>query len=100
MVAQVEHQVAGLLGDPCGARVRGDIQDLDAAGGVLDGGEAVQPGQGDRVGVEEITGEDPFGLGPQELAPARPGSARDRVDTGLAQDLPDCCRAHLLAQAG
>src|SRR6266581_553631 len=35
LVAQVEHQVAGLLGDPCGGRVRGDTQDLDAAGGVL-----------------------------------------------------------------
>lgn len=71
VVAQVEHQVAGLLGDPCGGRVRGDTQDPDAAGGVLDDGEAVQPGQGDRVGMEEITGQDFFGLGPQELPPAR-----------------------------
>ncbi len=64
VVTQVEHQVAGLLGDPCGGRVRGDTQDPDAAGGVPGDGEAGSPGQGDRVGVEEITGEDPFGLGP------------------------------------
>jgi hypothetical protein len=67
---------------------------------VLDDGETVQPGQGDRVGVEEITGEDPLGLGPQELAPARSGSARDGIDAGLVQDPPDRCRACLLAQAG
>jgi hypothetical protein len=53
-VAQVEHQIAGLLSDPCAGRVRGDTRDVDAAGGVLDDGEAVQPGQGDGVGVEEI----------------------------------------------
>jgi hypothetical protein len=99
VVAQVEHQVAGLLGDPCAGRARGHTQDLDAAAGVLDDGEAVQPGQGDRVGVEEITGEDPFGLGPQELAPVRSGPARDRVDAGRVQDPPDRRRADLPAQA-
>jgi hypothetical protein len=45
VVAQVEHQVAGPLDDPCGGRVRGDTHDPDAACGVLDDGEAVQPGQ-------------------------------------------------------
>jgi hypothetical protein len=43
VIAQVDHQVAGLLGNPCSGRVRGDTQDIDAAGGVLDDGEAVQP---------------------------------------------------------
>jgi hypothetical protein len=99
VVAQVEHQVAGLLGDPCAGRIRGHTQNPNAAGGVLDDGETIQPGQGDRVGMEEITGEDPFGLGPQELAPARSGPARDGVDAGLVQDPPDRCRACLPAQA-
>jgi hypothetical protein len=32
---------------------------MDPASGVLHDGEAVQAGQGDRVGVEEIAGQDP-----------------------------------------
>jgi hypothetical protein len=43
-VTQLEHQVPGLLSDPAGGRVGGDTQDMDAATGVLDDGEAVQPG--------------------------------------------------------
>jgi hypothetical protein len=50
--------------------------------------------------MEEITGEDPFGLGPQELAPARSGPARDGIDAGRVQDPPDRRRACLVAQAG
>jgi len=87
-VSQVEHQVPGLLGDPPGGRVGCDTQHVNTAGGVLDYRKAVQPGECNRVGMEEITGNDPFGLGFQELAPARTGSARSRVDAGLLQDRP------------
>jgi hypothetical protein len=34
--------------------VGGDAQDVDAAGGVLDCEERVEPVQGDRVGVEQV----------------------------------------------
>jgi hypothetical protein len=82
-VAQLEYQVLGLLSDPAGGRGGGDTQDMDPATGVLYDREAVQPGQGDRVGVEEIAGQDPGSLSAQELAPAWPGPSRDRVGAGL-----------------
>jgi hypothetical protein len=85
VATQIEHQVAGLPGDPCGGRVRGDTEDLDPAGGVLDHGEAVQPGQRDRVGVEEITGEDPLGLTRRNWHQLGP----DRRGTG---SMPASCR--------
>jgi hypothetical protein len=44
---------------------------MDPAGGVLDDSEAVRPGERDRLGMKEITDQDPFGLGAQELSPGR-----------------------------
>ena len=44
-VAQVEHQVPCLLGDPTGGRMGGDTQDMDATGGVFHDRKAVQPVQ-------------------------------------------------------
>jgi hypothetical protein len=69
---QIHHQVPGLLRDPASGRMCGDTQDMHPAGGVLDDREAVQPGERDRLAMEEITSEDPFGLGTQELSPGRP----------------------------
>jgi hypothetical protein len=37
---------------------------MHPAGGVLDDREAVQPAEHDRLGMKEITSEDPLGLGP------------------------------------
>src|SRR4051794_3185475 len=82
-LTQVHHQVPRLLGGPASGRIRGDTQDVYPAGGVLDDGEAIQPGERDRLSVEEVTGEDSLGLGTQELSPGRPRSARRRVDPGL-----------------
>ena len=42
-VAEVEQQVAGLLGDPAGARMGGDTEHVDPAGRVLHDRKAVQP---------------------------------------------------------
>src|SRR5581483_3612879 len=54
-VAQVDQQVADLLGGPRAVRVRGDTQDVDVAGADLHDEQAVQPLQGQRaVDVEEI----------------------------------------------
>lgn len=85
---QFENQVPGLLGDPVGGRVGGDAQDMDAAVGVLDDGEAVEVGQCDRVGVTGIARQDPGRLSAQELAPARSGPSRSRGDAGPVQDPP------------
>jgi len=70
-VAQVEHQVAALLSDPAGRRIRRDPQHMDTARGVLDHREAVQPGERDRLHAEEVTSQDPGRLGLEELAQVR-----------------------------
>jgi hypothetical protein len=59
LVTQVEDGVPGLPGHPLAGWVRGDAQQVDAAGGMFDHGEAVQPGQSDRLDMEEIGGQDP-----------------------------------------
>jgi hypothetical protein len=41
-LVEVDEQVAGLLGEPLPGPVRGDAQDMDAQGGVLDDEERVQ----------------------------------------------------------
>ena len=44
-------------------RVGGDAEDVDAAGGVLDGKERVQPLQGEGVDMKQVAGQDPARLG-------------------------------------
>src|SRR4051794_12999004 len=51
-VTQLWHQVPGLLGDSAGGRIRSDAHDVHPAGGVFDDREAVQPSEGDRLGME------------------------------------------------
>jgi hypothetical protein len=69
--------------------VGGGSEDPDPTGGVLDHHEDVHPRSADRDRLQEVTGEQGIGLRPQEV---RPGAGRPlgcRIDTGLAQDLPD-----------
>jgi hypothetical protein len=99
-LTHVEHQVAGLLGDPDGGRVRSDAQNVDAAGGVLDHGEAVQPGERDRLYMEEVGGQDPFRLSLQELSPGRLAATGCRIESGLLLDRPHGGRGGLPAQSG
>jgi hypothetical protein len=80
--------------------VGGDAEDVHAAGGVLDDEERVEPVQGDGVEVEQVAGEYRVRLGPQELGPRWPGSARRWVDAGAVQDVPDGGGADLVAEAG
>ena len=49
-VVEVHDQVAGLLGEPGCGRVGGDAEDVDAAGGVFDDEECVEPVQGECPG--------------------------------------------------
>ena len=62
-ITQVEHQVAGLLGDPGGGWVRRDTQYVDPPRGVLHHGEAVHPREHDRLDAEEVAGQDSGCLG-------------------------------------
>jgi hypothetical protein len=88
-VAEVEGQVAGLLHRPVTRRVGGDSADAHPAGAVLDEHQYVQPGQPDRVHVQEIDRQDPGGLCAQELPPRRAIPSRRGVDARGPQDLVD-----------
>jgi hypothetical protein len=62
-VIEVDGQVAGLLGQPGAGGVGGDAEDVDAAGGVLDDEERVEPVQADGVEMKQVAGEDRVRLG-------------------------------------
>jgi len=85
---------------PGSGRRSGDAEDVDAAGGVLDNEERVEPLQGDRVGVEHVAGQDRVGLQAEELRPGRTGASRCGIDAGRAEDLPDGGGADLVAKCG
>ena len=99
-VVEVHGEVARQLGQPRASRVRGDAEDVDAAGGVLDDEERVQPMQADGVEVKQIAGQDPLGLGSKEVGPGGSGAAGRWVDAGAVQDLPDGGGADVVAEAG
>jgi hypothetical protein len=69
--------------------VGGDSGDVQAPGAVLEERQCVQPLAEHGVYVEEVCRDDALGLGGEELAPGRAGSAGRRVDAGRVQDLPD-----------
>jgi hypothetical protein len=77
----------------------GDAEDVDAAGGVLDDEERVEPVQCDRVEVEQVAGQDRVGLGPQKLRPGGSGLSWRRVDSVGLEDLPHGGGADLVAEA-
>jgi hypothetical protein len=86
-VAEIHQQVACLLGDPGSGWVRGDTQQVHAAGGMLDDEQNVEPVPQQRVDAQEVRGENAVCLGAQEfgqLAPSRRGAgsmpARFRID--------------------
>ena len=68
--------------------LRGDAAQMHPAGAVLDEHQDVQPPEQHRVHVQEVDGEDPGGLGVQELPPGWARPARRRVDARSTQDLP------------
>jgi hypothetical protein len=73
---------------------------VDAAGGVFDDEECVEPVQGDRVEVEQVAGQDAVGLGVEELRPGRPGPARCGVDARGVEDGPYGGGADDVAESG
>ncbi len=62
-VVEIHDEVAGRLGHPVGGRVRGGAEDANSAGGLVDDGQDVQPGAGQRPRFEEVGGQDGVGLG-------------------------------------
>lgn len=89
MLGQVEGEVAGLLGHlrrvwmPCRCgQVNAPRPQLDGEQHV----EGVQPGGLHR---EEVNGDDPFGLDPEELPPCRTRPPWGRSELVAAQDRPD-----------
>jgi hypothetical protein len=91
VVAEVHHQVAGLLGSPGSVGVRGDAQDVQGVVADLDHEEDVEPSPGHRaVDVEEVDGQHAGGLGAEELPPAGVAvPARCRWDAVALQDPSD-----------
>jgi hypothetical protein len=67
VLAEVHQQVAGLLDHPRSGGVDGDPGEVKPAGLHFDHEQDVQPGQADGLDGEEVTGEQPTGLGPDEL---------------------------------
>jgi hypothetical protein len=100
LLAEVHQQVPGLLGGPRPGRVRGDPEDADAPGGVLDHGQDVSLGAVEQVGGEEVARQDRLGLGAQELRPGRVCLSRRGVDPGILQDFPHGRRRYPRSQAG
>ena len=68
---EIQRQVAGLLDRPPPGRVARDAAQVHPAGAVLNEYQHVQPCQQHRVNVEKVDGQDPGGLGVQELPPRR-----------------------------
>ncbi len=68
--------------------VRGDAAQVHPAGTVHDEHQDVQSPEEHGVHVQEVNGEDPGGLGMQELPPGRARPAGRRIDARSTQDLP------------
>jgi hypothetical protein len=80
--------------------VGGGAKDADAAGGVLDDGEDVQPRSGQGLSFEEVRGEDCLCLATEEGGPGLTIALGRGLDPVALQDLPDRGRGDLDAQGG
>ena len=68
--ASIRECLAQLLANPCGGRMRGDVEVQDLAAVVVNDEEAVQQTEGRRWHGEEVQGDDGFPVIPQECQPA------------------------------
>jgi hypothetical protein len=78
--------------------VGGDAQQPGPAAGEFDDEQDVEAAQQHGLDIGEVTGQDAFGLGAQELPPALRCSSGSRVDAGPAQDEPDRGRCQPVAE--
>ena len=93
-------QVAGGLGAPRAAEGSGDAGEVHAAGGVFDEEQDMDLAERDGVDDEGVTGDDPAGLGGEELGPGRPGSSRGGVDAVAFEDGPHRGRRQPVTETG
>ena len=91
-VAEVEAEVARLLGHPLPGRVPRAAGNPDTTARMRDEEEDVEAAQHDRLNSEEVTRDDAGRLRPQELAPARAAAARRRLETSASEKPPDARR--------
>jgi hypothetical protein len=88
------------MGQPGVRRVGGDAEDVDAAGGVLDDEERVQPTEGDGVDMKQVAGQDPERVGSKELGPRGAVASGEGSIPALCKICPDGGGADLVAEAG
>jgi len=62
LLAEVHHQIAGLLGGPFPGGMHGDSEDADTPGGMLYHGQDIGLGAIEQVSREEVTRQDRLGL--------------------------------------
>lgn len=70
-VVEVHQKIARLLSDPGAGGVRGDAEEVDAAGGVLHDEQHLEPLQQHRIDAEEVGSENAVCLARQELPSGR-----------------------------
>src|SRR5437016_2385943 len=87
-LVEADGEVASLLDSPLAGGVGGDTAEVHPAGAVLDEHQDVQSLQQHGVHVQEVDGEDPGGLGVQELPPRRASPVRRWINARSTQDLP------------
>ena len=104
-VVQVHDEVAPGLGHLGGGRVGGGAEDPDAAAGVCDDGEDVQPGPSQCDCLQDVAGQQCLGLGVQEVGRRAAGAVGCGVDAGGVEDFPrrwrrrPACRGRVVRRA-
>lgn len=83
-----------MLGNPDSGRVGRDTHDMDGPSGVLDEEQHIDPLPEHRVDMEQVTGEDPLGLGLQELGPTRSCPSGCGIQASTFEDVPHRAGRH------
>ncbi len=90
----LDSQVSRLLGDPRRVGVPGDAEDEHATGCDLDREEHVQRAKPRRLHSEEVQGQDPSSLGPEELPPGGTRSPGSRAEARRPKERADLRGRH------
>src|SRR5664280_1750527 len=78
----------------------GHPDDPDSTSGVFDTEERAEPAQGDGFKVEQVAGDDAFGLRFEELPSGRARPPRRRVQALRLEERPDCRRTDPIPETG
>jgi hypothetical protein len=97
-VAEINEQVAGLLGGPRAVRMDGHAQDVYPPGPHLHDKQHVQAPEEDRVDMEEIASQQAIGLHTQERPPGSAHLPGGRAAPPGAQDPPHRRRADAVSE--